>query len=100
MADCPPNWDSRAIYVSVNGCLYLVEYCYKCGFTGPDPGNVRITYYGRLPREQQPNPDNCSDNEVDINIIRQAVAERYLIDCTIPDCSTGVAVRFIFEYPL
>jgi len=100
MADCPPNWDSRAIFVPVNGCLYLVEYCYKCGVTGPDPSNVVITYYGRLPREQQPNPENCSDDEVDIEIIKEAVRQHYYIDCTIPNCSTNVPLKIILEYPL
>lgn len=99
-ANCPPNWDSRGIYVNVNGCLYFVVYCYKCGVTGPDGSNVRITYYARLPREQQPNPDNCDDSEIPFNIILENVQQDFYQACEIPACSTSHTLKIIIEYPL
>lgn len=99
-AECPPNWDSRGIFVNINGCLYFVVYCYKCGVTGPDGSNVKITHYSRLPREQQPNPDNCDDSEIPFDIISERVAQDFYQACTFPDCTTHTTNKFILEYPL
>jgi hypothetical protein len=97
-ADCPPNWGQRGITFQVGNCLYFADYCYKCGVTGPDPGNVKVTKYGKLTGQ------DCDDSGITmeevVEMMLQQISQRYLDDCTIPPCSTGTMARFIVEYPL
>ena len=93
MADCPPNWQSSSftMYDPINGCWYFVAYCYKCGVTGPDPGNIKITYYRKL-------SGNCT--EVNIDLILRTIAQRFFNDCSIPECYQNDPLKVIVEYPL
>ncbi len=103
-ADCPPNWYSASFIADIDGCLYLIMYCYKCGVTGPDPGNLKITFYGRLPKDQQPNPGNCPD-EPDLEALKDAILEKteqhWMQQCEFPPCDTPRnMLNIVVEYPL
>lgn len=95
---CPPNWAVEGISFQVGNCLYFAEYCYRCGVTGPDPSNVKVTRYGKLPGQF------CDDNGITIEDVVQAmlqrIRQRFLENCIIPPCSSGIMARFIVEYPL
>lgn len=99
LSECPPNWYFDSYYTNINGCVYLIEFCYKCGVTG-NPSNVRITFYRKASPQMQPQPNTCNQ-EAPFELILESVMQRYFQKCVFPPCAPGYStLRIIIEYPL
>ncbi|MFN3269816.1 MAG: hypothetical protein ACK42G_04430, partial [Candidatus Kapaibacteriota bacterium] len=67
--------------------------------TGPDPSNVKVTKYGKIPNLQ------CDDSQITIeevvNVMMEQIRQKFYQDCIIPPCEPSTEpLRFIVEYPL
>ncbi|MEJ5287627.1 MAG: hypothetical protein WHV60_10500 [Bacteroidota bacterium] len=95
-ADCPPGWDEATIIQPYIGdCRIKIIYCYKCGVTGAEPSNIKITFYGW----DNPESPDCI-GEIPFEIVWEAIRQSFFNKCQIPDCNTGNTLRVVVEYPI
>lgn len=99
-ADCPPNWALVTFVADIDGCLYQITYCYKCGVTGADPSNIKVWRCAKRPYDEQPNPDSCNC-EAHWSQIWEKIRQDFMQRCQIPPCyPPGELLTIVVEYPL
>ncbi|MGC9079088.1 MAG: hypothetical protein ACP5I9_10100 [Candidatus Kapaibacteriota bacterium] len=94
-AECPPGWSEvEIIQPYIGDCRIRINYCYKCGVTGADPSNIKITFYGW----ENPQDPDCI-GEIPFEIVWEAIRQSFYNLCRIPTCFEG-KLRVVEEYPI
>ncbi|MCX7880730.1 MAG: hypothetical protein N2517_08720 [Ignavibacteria bacterium] len=76
-ADCPPGWnESIIIQPYIGDCRIRIVYCYKCGITGADPSNIKITFYVW----DNPQSPDCT-GEIPFEVVWEAIRQSFYNNC-------------------
>jgi hypothetical protein len=94
-ADCPQGWNSVSLtgLTLIGDCKMRIDFCYKCGVTGADPSNIKITFYGF----ENPGNTDCPD-EIPFDAVWEVVRQYFMNYCIIPPC--GETLRVVVDYPI
>ena len=96
---CPPNFTAKTDTLTIGGCDYVIDLCFKCA-TINDSNEVILKKYRKIYRNCTESPAMTEQQVFDeiINQITQAYYIRYeLCNCNVPPCNEGGLTFYFYS---
>ena len=94
--NCPTGWNLWQEPINLNGCEYMLSFCFKCGITGNDPANIQNATWEPM----DPNSTCMKDDPQFKDQIEHRITQIYFNFCNIPNCEQGPPLEVKMAFSL